>query len=134
MLYSHTLPAHVIGCYDCTQPGFEEWGSTQAQSLILALFPVMIEDNSDQTSNLVSYRLIFKLTPLSYPYNLCRSAGIQKAETIHFHKEQPNQLRDKNTPKLIFTQPNYDIYINNILNSFFTHRSVCRTHIKVVVA
>ena len=61
MLYSHTLPAHVIGCYDCTQPGFEDWGSTQAQSLILALFPVMIEDNSDQTSNLVSYRLIFKL-------------------------------------------------------------------------
>ena len=67
MLYSHTLPAHVIGCYDCTQPGFEDWGSTQAQSLILALFPVMIEDNSDQTSNLVSYRLIFKfkLTHLS---------------------------------------------------------------------
>ena len=61
MLYSHTLPAHVIGCYDCTQPGFEDWFSTHAQSLILTLFPVMIEDNSDQTSNLVSYRLIFKL-------------------------------------------------------------------------
>ena len=26
-----------------------------------ALFPMMIEDNSDQTSNLVSYCLIFKL-------------------------------------------------------------------------
>ena len=32
---------------------------------ILALFPVMIEDNSDQTSNLVSYRLIFKLSSIS---------------------------------------------------------------------
>ena len=69
------LPAHVIGCYDCTQPGFEDWGSTQAQSLILALFPVMIEDNSDQTSNLVSYRIIFKVDIIKeyiqYYDNLC---------------------------------------------------------------
>ena len=77
MLYSHTLPAHVIGCYDCTQPGFEDWGSTQAQSLILALFPVMIEDNSDQTSNLVSYRLIFKFyMRIYYSVHFCCEASV----------------------------------------------------------
>ena len=54
---------------------------------ILALFPVMIEDNSDQTSNLVSYRLIFKLSSIS-------TGNKRYYEISKYGCNQPNNVRE----------------------------------------
>ena len=73
---------------------------------ILALFPVMIEDNSDQTSNLVSYRLIFKLSSIS-------TGNKRYYEISKYGCNQPNNVREHqvcNTNLLLTILPRFTYY------------------------